>query len=128
MMRCAKGTYARRNGMQIEAGDRVNERRLDALLLVKRRKYAWQAFCQHALARTGRPNEQSAVPACRRNRESTHSELLADDITIIELLDAYPSLKRVGRRERRRSQLGKMIDAYVVEPAELWHARRIGCG
>ena len=55
-------------------------------------------------------------------------ELLADDITIIELHGTYPSLKRVGRGERRGSQLGKMIDAHVIEPAELWHARCIGCG
>lgn len=35
MMRRAKGTYARRDGSQVEAGDRVDERRLDTLVLIE---------------------------------------------------------------------------------------------
>ncbi len=125
MVRGTKGTHASRDGAQVEASDRMNERRLYALVLVEWRQNARQPLGKHALTRTWRPDEQRPVPTCRSDGESAHGELLTDHVTIVELLVILCRRKRIRRRERSRAQLCEMIDARMVEPRKPWHARRI---
>ena len=104
----------------------MDERRLDTLVLIERRGYARQALWRACSSRPRRADEQRTVPAGRRDGESAHGELLTDHITIIELLVILRRHKRIRWRKRSRAQLGKVIDAHVIEPREPGHARRIG--
>ena len=65
------------------------------------------------------------MPAGGSDGESAHGKLLTDYVTVIELLVILRRHKRIRWRKRSRAQLGKMIDAYVIEPRKLGHARRI---
>lgn len=107
MMRRAKGTYACRDGSQVEAGDRVDERRLDTLVLIERRQNARQALGEHALPRPRRADEQRTVPAGRGDGESAHGELLTDHVTIIELLVILRRHKRIPVAKTKPSAAGQ---------------------
>ena len=87
VMRRTKRPRTTQAAVTQQAGDALDDRDLERLVVVERRQEARDRSRQQGLARAGRTDEQQVVAACERDLERPAGVLLAADIGQVDRLD-----------------------------------------
>lgn len=121
----------RRAANELAHAARVIRERMDGChlhggLVVEIRQNARQPFCEHRLARAGRPEHEEVVTAGRRHLEGTLSLVLARYVTEIEagarclgIVGVFTSRPRGGRRDLWKDDLERIGAQIQCEATEI---------